>query len=147
MSSGPDPEDLYGQIKKREQDLKADSEPDANSEGLELSVQESLQSIAVEFHRANLLKQQELRYQERQNDLLGNVLDLLRKPVQTAQADDVAESMREFTRAFMEPIQALLGEAMRPKAPKTESLPAGPAATVELEKNGTRVTQDPDPEG
>lgn len=142
MSSGPDPDDLYGQIKKRERDLKADSEPDA-PEGLELSIQESLQSIAVELHRANLLRQQELRLQERQNDLVSNVLDLLRKPVQTAQADGMAESMREFTRAFMEPIQALLGEAMRPKAPKIDSLPAGPPPPIELEKDGTRVSQAP----
>ena len=62
--------DGYEAIKAAERALKADSE-----DGLELTVEQSLQTIAVELHRANLLKGEELRLQERQIDLVRNGLD------------------------------------------------------------------------
>ncbi len=103
-----------------------------------------LQSIAVELHRGNELKVLELRYQERQNDLTANAIDLLRNPGQAGGMDGMAEVLREFIAALSQPIQALLGDAMKPKAAKIESIPAGPPKPIELEKDGTRVSQDPE---
>lgn len=102
-----------------------------------------LQSIAVELHRGNELKTLELRYQERQTDLLANALDLLRKPAQ-AGGEGMVEVLREFTSALSRPLEALLGDAMKPKPPRIETIPAGPAKPIELEKDGTRVSQDPE---
>lgn len=143
MSSGPPEPDGYDALKARQAELQADREPAESSDGLELSVPESLQSIAVELHRANELKVLELRFQERQNDLTANALDLLRKPAQ-AGGEGMVEVLREFTSALSRPLEALLGDAMKPKPPRIETIPAGPPKPIELEKDGTRVSQDPE---
>ena len=138
MSSGA--EDPYRVIKQAERDRRRESAEE--SEELVLSPDQSLQSIAVELHRANLLTQQQLKLTERQNDLLGNVIDLLRAPP-GIDGGGMADAMREFTQSFMGPIGALLADAAKPRPPRTESLPAGPPPPITNEKGGTRVEQEP----
>lgn len=143
MSEAPDP---YETIKTAERERAAPSS--VGEDGLELTGEQSLQTIAVELHRANLLKQQELqmreralRYHERQTDLVANLLDLIRKGPAT---EGIAEAMREYSQGFLEPIQALLDQAMKRKPSRDEKLPAGEPATVESESGGIRVAQQPE---
>ena len=135
--------DPYEAIKAAERARQAPS-----GEGLELTAEQSLQSIAVELHRANLLKGEELRLQETQNDLVRNVLDLLRAPAAAPAAADVtggaAEALREFTSSLIGPLGALLGEAAKPRPPRVESLPAPDLPPVESERGGIRVEQKPE---
>ena len=129
----------YEAIKAAERALKADS-----GDGPELTVEESLQSIAVELHRANLLKGEELRLQERQIDLVRNGLDLLRAPASSEVGGGVAEAMREFTSSLIGPLGVLLGDAAKPRPPRVESLPAPDRPPVESERGGIRVEQKPE---
>lgn len=127
MSSAQDP---YEAIKARER-----------GDGLELTGSQALQSIAVELHRANVLKGEELRLRVRSNDLVANVIDLLRKGPQMDSG--MTDAIRELSRGIMEPLGAMMAHAMMPKPPRVESLP-GPPPTIESEKDGTRVTQQPE---
>ncbi len=137
MSSAQDPrEEIHRRQRERRQETAEEREE------LVLSPDQSLQSIAVELHRANLLTQEQLKLTERQNDLLANVLDLLRSPPQF-DGGGMADAMREFTQSFMGPIGALLADAAKPRAPHTESLPSGPPPPITNEKAGTRVEQKP----
>lgn len=145
MSEAPDP---YETIKAAERDL---APPAADQDGLELTGEQSLQTIAVELHRANLLKQQELqmrerelRYQERQTDLVANLLDLLRRAPGSDGSPGIAEAMKDFTSSLIGPLGTLLAEAARPKAPRTESLPGGDPPKLESQKGGIRVEQSPE---
>lgn len=105
-----------------------------------LTARESLQSIAVELHRGNELAAASLVMQQRQVDLVGNLLDFIR--LQHSNAATGNAQMMDAISGFMGPLGELLGHSTaRPPEVRAK---AGPGLTppVVHEGRGTRVEQD-----
>ncbi len=102
-----------------------------------LTARESLQSIAVELHRGNELAAASLTMQQRQVDLVANLLDFIR--LQHTNAATSNAQMAEALSGFTKPIAELLGQQSTRAPELRSSSTLTPPATHE--KSGTRVEQ------
>jgi len=107
---------------------------------LKLSGEESLQSIAVELHRANQMKLKELQIQAQQLAALDRISAQLENP---QGAEHAARSLEMMERA-LSPLQDLVSQApeRRPEA-RVETLPPTQPPDHEVSGPGTRIRQSP----
>lgn len=105
-----------------------------------LGIEESLQSIAVELHRGNILAGQALAQQQRQVELIANFLDITRLQMQTATSGN-SDGLRVIE-GLLDPLRSLM-ESQVSRAAQITTSPAK-APTVTHESEHLRVAQNPD---
>ena len=117
----------------------------SNGEERVLTSRESLQSIAVELHRGNEMAAASLVLQQRQVDLIANLMDFVR--LQQTNASTGNAQMMEAISGFVGPLSEMLGSqaARRPEI-RTAAGRSAPSS-VTHEGDGIRVSKAPEPTG
>lgn len=111
------------------------------TEGAALGLRESLQSIAVELHRANLIAQQALGLQQQQVDLARNTLDLMRG-AQANASSQVDGGMANLV-ALLQPLQKAITDAASPEPRAARIASADSVKPIVKEGEGTRIEAVP----
>ncbi len=105
-----------------------------------LTTRESLQSIAIELHRANEIRQHALVQATKQTKLLESISERLDGG---AEVGAQAQAMQGFSERWQPLIDKLVGSVDPPYA-HLEVLKREEATPVELQASGIRTTADPE---
>ena len=126
---------------KRVADMAASPTPDGDAEGEQrLTKRQSLQTIAVELHRGNLLKVQELALRQQELETQRALLEVIKTP----QGGELMMKSLEMFSATMSPLLEILA-ARANQPPVVDSNPAlpEPPAPHEIVHDGVRIVSQP----
>lgn len=107
-----------------------------------LTSRESLQSIAVELHRGNEMAAASLVLQQRQVDLIANLMDFVRLQQTNASAGNA--QMMDAISGFMAPIGEMLGSQAARRPEVRAAVGRSAPSSVTHEGDGMRVSKDPE---